>query len=320
MKFFKVSLYICAAALSFSSCKKEEAAIELPDLDTYLSKQSNLSTFNAAIEKAQLTEFKKGPGPFSWLAPTNDAFTAAGITADSLNRMTPGAASYLVMYHILSSTNSPPVPVLTNEMIAQFSVSRATQLGGTLAFMGQKGNDFFVNGSRITSGDNLLSNGVLHVINRVNTPPQLRGNIQSILQSTGQHNLFIALLNRASQWAQLATTSTFTVLAPTDVAITALGAPFNSTTTINTIPVTDATRIVRFHMFSGARLFNNDFKDGLSPSTMQGPGRSIRITSNGTRLAGPLNTTPIEFGGTLRDALGTNGVVHSLGGVLLPGN
>lgn len=319
MKLIKITFLICTAALSFSSCKKEEAAVVLPDLDTYLQKTSNLSTFNAAIQKAQLDDFKKGPGPFSWLAPTNDAFTAAGITADSLNRMTPGAASYLVMYHVLTSTSSPPVAVRTNEMIAQFSVSRATQLGGTLAFMGQKGSDFFVNGSRITSPDNLLSNGVIHVIDRVNTPPQLRGNIQSILQRTGQHNLFIALLNRASQWAQLSS-GTFTVLAPTDAAITALGAPFNATSTINTIPVADATRITRFHMFSGARLFNNDFKDGLSPSTMQGPGRSIRITNNGTRLAGPLNTTPIEFGGTLRDVLGTNGVVHSISGVLLPGN
>jgi uncharacterized surface protein with fasciclin (FAS1) repeats len=319
MKLFKISFLVCAAVLLFSSCKKDEATVTLPDLDAYLKTQSNLSTFNAAIEKAQLSDFKKGPGPFSWLAPTNDAFTAAGITADSLNRMTQGAASYLVMYHILSSGSNPPTAVLTKEMIAQFSVSRATQLGGTLAFMGQKGNDFFVNGSRITSGDNRLSNGVLHVINRVNTPPQLRGTIQAILQKTGQHNLFIALLNRASQWAQLSA-GTFTVLAPTDAAITALGAPFNSSTTINTIPVTDATRIVRFHMFSGARLFNNDFKDGLSPSTMQGPGRSIRITSNGTGLAGPLNTAPVQFGGTLRDVLGTNGVVHSLSGVLLPGN
>lgn len=319
MKLFNITLLFCAAALSFSSCKKEEVALELPDLDTYLSKQPNLSTFNAAIEKAQLADYKKGPGPFSWLAPTNDAFTAAGITADSLNRMTPGAASYMIMYHILSSTNNPPTAVLTNEMIANFSVSRSTQLGGTLAFMGQKGNDFFVNGSQITSGDNLLSNGVIHVINRVNTPPQLRGTIQSILQKTGQHTLFIALLNRASQWAQLSS-GTFTVLAPTDAALSALGAPFNATTTINTISVTESTRIVRFHMFNGARLFNNDFKDGFSPSTMQGPGRSIRITNNGTRLTGPLNTKPIEFGGTLRDVLGTNGVVHSLGGVLLPGN
>jgi uncharacterized surface protein with fasciclin (FAS1) repeats len=319
MKLFKIVFFVCAAVFLFSSCKKEEATVTLPDLDTYLKTQSNLSTFNAAIEKAQLSDFKTGPGPFSWLAPTNDAFIAAGITADSLNRMTQGAVSYLMMYHILSSTTNPPTPVLTREMIAQFSVSRSTQLASTLAFMGQKGNNFFVNGSTITSGNNLLSNGVVHVINRVNTPPQLRGNIQTILQRSGQHNLFIALLNRASQWAQLSSGS-FTVLAPTDAAITALGAPFNATTTINTIPVTDATRIVRFHMFSGARLFNNDFKDGFTPATMQGPGRSVRVSNDGAALAGPLNNTPVQFGGSLRDVLGTNGVVHSLSGVLLPGN
>jgi len=317
MKMIKNILFICTAAVLFVSCKKEEAAV-LPNLDAYLRTQPNLSTFTAAIAKAQLDDYKNGPGPFSWLAPTNDAFTAAGITADSLNRMTAGAVNYLLMYHILRSTNNPPTNVLTSEMISRFSVSRATQLGGTLAFFGQKGNDFFVNGARITSGDNVLSNGVVHVIDRVNTPPQLRGNIQNILQSTGQHTLFIALLTRAGQWAQL-TGGTFTVLAPTDAAMTAAGAPFNTTTGINGLTVAEATRIARFHMFSGARLFNNDFQDGFTPATMQGPGRTIRVTNNGARLAGPNNTSPIEFGGTLRDVLGNNGVVHSLGGVLRPG-
>jgi uncharacterized surface protein with fasciclin (FAS1) repeats len=318
MKLINNIIFSSIAALLLTSCKKEEVKT-LPDLDSYLSSQPNLSTFTAAIQKAQLDDYKKGPGPFSWLAPTNDAFTAAGITPDSLNRMSAGAANYLIMYHILRSNVNPPTRVQTGEMIARFSVSRGTQLSGTLAFMGQKGNDFFVNGSRITSGNNLLSNGILHVINRVNTPPQLRGTIQSILQSTGQHSLFVALLTRAGQWAQL-TAGTFTVLAPTDAAMTAAGAPYNTVAGINGLPVAEATRIARFHMFNGARLFNNDFQDGLSPSTMQGPGRTIRVSSNGARLAGPNNTSPIEFGGSLRDVLGLNGVVHSISGVLLPGN
>jgi uncharacterized surface protein with fasciclin (FAS1) repeats len=304
--------------LLLASCKKEEPVV-LPDLDTYISGQSNLSTFNAALSKANLDEYKKGPGPFSWLAPTNDAFTAAGITADSLNKMSPGAVSYLLMYHILRSNDNPSRNVQTNEMISRFSVSRATQLDGALAFMGQKGSDFFVNGARIVSSNNFLSNGIVHVIDRVNTPPALRGNVQSILQRTGQHTLFIALLTRASQWAQL-TGGTFTVLAPTDAAMIAAGAPFNTLTGINGLSVADATRFSRFHMFSGARLFNNDFQDGLTPSTMQGPSRTIRVTNNGARLAGPNNTSPIEFGGNLRDALGTNGVVHSIAGVLRPAN
>ncbi len=318
MKLINNFLFVCIAVLLLASCKKEEA-VKLPDLDTFLSAQQNLSTFNAAIAKAQLDEYKKGPGPFTWLAPTNDAFAAAGITADSLNKMSPGAVSYLLMYHILRSNDNPSKNVETNEMISRFSVSRATQLDGALAFMGQKGSDFFVNGARIVSGNNFLSNGIVHVINRVNTPPVLRGNVQSILQSNGQHTLFIALLTRASQWAQLSG-GTFTVLAPTDAAMIAAGAPFNTLTGINGLSVADATRFSRFHMFSGARLFNNDFQDGLTPSTMQGPSRTIRVTNNGARLAGPNNTTPIEFGGNLRDALGLNGVVHSIAGVLRPAN
>jgi uncharacterized surface protein with fasciclin (FAS1) repeats len=318
MNLIKNILFVCTAFLLLASCKKEEPIV-LQDLDTFFSKQSNLSTFNAALSKANLDEYKKGPGPFSWLAPTNDAFAAAGITADSLNKMSPGAVSYLLMYHVLRSINNPSINVQTNEMISRFSVSRATQLDGAFAFMGQKGSDFFVNGARIVSANNIVSNGIVHVIDRVNTPPVLRGNIQSILQVTGKHTLFIALLTRASQWAQL-TAGTFTVLAPTDSAMIAAGAPFNTLTGINGLSVADATRFSRFHMFSGARLFNNDFQDGLTPSTMQGPSRAIRVTNNGARLAGPNNTSPIEFGGSLKDALGTNGVVHSIAGVLRPAN
>jgi len=317
MKLIKNILFVCTAVLLLASCKKEEPVV-LPNLDTFISNQSNLSTFNAALTKANLDEYKKGPGPFSWLAPTNDAFAAAGITADSLNKMSPGAVSYLLMYHVLRSNDNPAKNVRTNEMISRFSVSRATQLDA-LAFMGQKGNDFFVNGARIVSANNIVSNGIVHIIDRVNTPPVLRGNVQSILQGTGKHTLFIALLTRASQWAQL-TGGTFTVLAPTDTAMIAAGAPFNTLTGINGLSVADATRFSRFHMFSGARLFNNDFQDGLTPSTMQGPSRTIRVTNNGARLAGPNNTSPIEFGGNLRDALGTNGVVHSIAGVLQPAN
>jgi uncharacterized surface protein with fasciclin (FAS1) repeats len=318
MKLINSFLFVCIITLLLGSCKKEEAVI-LPDLDTYLSAQQNLSTFNAAIAKAQLDEYKKGPGPFTWLAPTNDAFTAAGITADSLNKMSAGAVSYLLMYHVLRSSDNPAKRVETTEMISRFSVSRATQLAGTLAFMGQKGNDFFVNGARIVSANNIVSNGIVHVIDRVNRPPVLRGNVQSILQVTGKHTLFIALLTRASQWAQL-TAGTFTVLAPTDSAMIAAGAPFNTLTGINGLSVADATRFSRFHMFSIGRLFSNDFQDGLTPSTMQGPSRTIRVTNNGARLAGPNNTSPIEFGGSLKDALGTNGVVHSIAGVLRPAN
>jgi uncharacterized surface protein with fasciclin (FAS1) repeats len=304
---------LSAAAVS---CKKEEAAISYPTFDEYVKSQSDLTTYAAAFEKAQLNDFKSGPGPFTYLAPTNTAFANAGITADSLNRMSAGSVSYILMYHMLASSNNPPTPVTTLDMNAPVSVSRNTQLPGVAAFNGTSRGKFFVNGAEIVGADNRVANGVIHKINRLNVPPALRGNIQTILGATGRHTLFIALLTRAGQWAQL-TAGTFTVLAPNDAAMTAAGAPFNNVTTINAMTVAEATRFARYHMFSGARLFSNDFKDGLTPSTLQGPGRTITVSENGTKLRGPLNTSAVDFG-NLRDVFGTNGVVQELAGLLRP--
>ncbi len=313
IKHIFLSTAVLAAAVS---CKKEDNVQTYPSFDEYVKGQSDLSTYAAAFEKAQLSDFKSGPGPFTYLAPTNTAFTNAGITADSLNRMSAGAVSYILMYHMLASSNNPPTPVTTLDMNAPVSVSRSTQLPSVLAYNGTSGGKFFVNGAEIVAADNIVSNGVVHKINRVNVPPALRGNIQTILGATGRHSLFIALLTRAGQWAQL-TGGTFTVLAPNDAAMTAAGAPFNSTTTINAMPLADAQRFARYHLFSGARLFSNDFKDGLTPSTLQGPGRTIAISQNGTKLRGAQNTGDIDFG-SIRDFFGTNGVVQELAGLLRP--
>lgn len=315
-KLFKNLLFLSVICCLLISCTKKEEAVVYPTLDQFIASNASISMFGQAIEKANLADYKNGPGPFTFIAPTNDAFIAAGITTDSLNRMTSGAANYLVMYHILNSTTNPPSRVLTNDMIAPSSISRTTQISGSPAFVGTKDGKFYVNGGEITNGDNFISNGVVHILNKVNTPPNLINNMQVMLSRTGQHSLFIALLTRGAQWTQL-TGGTFTVLAPTDAAMMAAGAPFNSLTTINAMPVADATRFARYHMFSGARLFSNDFKNGFTPPTLQGPGRTIAVSANGAKLKGPQNPTEIDFG-TIRNVLGINGVLHSLAGVLRP--
>lgn len=315
-RLIKNSLTICILSYMIVGCTKKQEAVVHPTLDQFIASNASISMFGQAIEKANLGDYKNGPGPFTFVAPSNDAFVAAGITSDSMNKMSSGAANYLIMYHILNSTTNPPSRVLTSDMIAPASVSRTTQIGGSLAYIGTKDGKFYINGGEITSGDNFISNGVVHILNKVNTPPNLNNNMQSILSRTGQHSLFIALLTRGGQWAQL-TGGVFTVLAPTDAAMMAAGAPFNSLTNINAMTVADASRFSRYHMFSSARLFSNDFKNGFTPSTLQGPGRTIAVSGNGAKLKGPQNPTEIDFG-TIRNVLGINGVLHSLAGVLRP--
>lgn len=297
-------IILITAGILFSSCKQEEAKI-YPTLSTYLQSQPDLSLFAVALDKAGLQSFKEGPGPFTWFAPTNDAFAAAGISLDSINRMKAGDISYILMYHLVNAS------LASNEMVAQNSFPRTTQLG-VAVYIGRKGADFYVNGSKITTIDNRVSNGYVHKINRINVPPLFTGTVQAIITKTGQHSLFIAALTRAGRWAQLNTASVFTVLAPTDNAMTAAGL---TSAAIAAAPAAKVDSIVRYHYFSSVRLFSNDFGTNVeTPQTALGAGKTITSLESGNKLKGKTNATPVNV--TIKDILGSNGVVHIIDGVL----
>ena len=304
----QVSIYfllLIAAGITFTGCKQTNDTPVYPTLKAFLQSQADLSLFSAAVERAGLQAFKEGPGPFTWFAPTNDAFAAAGITLDSINRMKSGDISYILMYHLVNASFA------SNEMVAQNSFPRGTQLGQPV-YIGRKGADYFVNGSKITSVDNRVANGYVHKINRINLPFLFTGNVQAILTKTGQHSLFIAALTRANRWAALGTTAVFTILAPTDNAMTAAGL---TGAVIAATPVAKVDSIVRYHYFASTRLFSNDFGTNVeTPQTALGAGRTITSLENGTKLKGKTNITPVNV--TLKDILGSNGVVHIIDGVL----
>ena len=308
-------LYIICLLLSaqifITGCdKKDDVEPVAISFSEFLKSKPELSIFLVAMQRAGLQSYIDGPGPFTFFAPTNEAFTAARLTQDSINKMTPGAINYLLQYHILNSN------VTTNDLLgAQFSFSRGTQIGNTAStqiFLGKSGDSSYINGSSIISTDNLVSNGVVHIINKFQVPPVLVGNVQSVLTSTGQHSLFIAALTRASRWAALTGTGPFTILAPTDAAMTAAG---YSLTSINAAPVTRMDSLVRYHYFNGARLFSNDLGDRVSPQTALGINRTITSSENGRKVKGRSNANSISV--VQPNLIATNGVVHSINGVLI---
>ena len=290
----------------FSACAKDEVTPS-PTFDEFIKGQSNLTMFSKAVEKANLQDFKNGVGPFTWFAPTDAAFTAAGITNDSLNRMTSSAISYLLTYHLINGQYT------TENMVAVSSISRTTQMGAAL-YNGSFNANYFVNGGKMESVDNKIANGFIHTTDKFLTPPQLRGNIPGILASTGQHTLFIAALTKAGLLATLGTTSIFTVLAPTDAAMNAAG---YTTAFIAATPAATLIPLMRYHYFNSIRLFTNDFAaDVTTIATAAGASTSLITSSNGTMIKGKGNATPVTI--TTSDLLGTNGVVHIINGVLKP--
>ena len=306
LQIFKKLFSIVVIGFLFSACAKDEVTLS-PTFDEFVKGKSNLSMFDKAVEKANLKDFKNGVGPFTWFAPTDAAFTAAGITNDSLNKMTPSTISYFMTYHLVNAQ------YITENMIAVSSISRTTQMGAPL-YNGSFNGNYFVNGGKMESVDNKLSNGFIHITDRFLTPPQLRGNIPSILASTGQHALFIAALTKTGLITTLGTTSVFTIMAPTDAAMIAAG---YTATFIAAIPVATLIPIMRYHYFNSVRLFTNDFAaDVITIATAGGPSTSLLTSSNGTMVKGKGNVTAVTI--TNADILGTNGVVHIINGVLRP--
>jgi uncharacterized surface protein with fasciclin (FAS1) repeats len=300
-------------ATSLVSCDKDESVAAAPTVDAFLKADANLSMYVKALDKANLESFKTGPGPFTWFAPTNGAFTAAGITEDSLNKMTQGQISYLLLYHLANAELN------RDNMIAANSTPRSSQLGtGATSqfYIGSVNGENYINGTKIISRDNRVTNGYVHIINRFNTPPVLRGPIASILPGTGQHGLFIQALTRAGLWTSSNLTSTvsvFTVFAPTDAAMMADG--YTAASIAAAAPATLAAAM-RYHYILNLRLFTNDLFRGTLPSTAAGSNRFIVASENGTKIKGKSNPTAVTI--SRPDILGTNGIVHVIDAVLKP--
>lgn len=313
---FKVLIFL-VTILTITSCTKKDEVVVNESLDEFLKRsETTVSLYTQMINKAQLDIYKNGDGPFTWMVPTNTALQNVGLTQDSINKLSVGGASLLVMYNLFGTTATAPTPLTTSE-IGQTSSARASLLSSTNAFVGSKGSDFFVNGSKIISADNPIKNGYVNVIENFNVPPQLTGNVSTILSRLNNTDtLFWVALRKVGLLNTITASTAITVLAPTNTAMINAGyslAVLN--TTFTPAQTTTLTNILRYHYFPGLRYFSNDFRNGFTPFTALN-NRALTVTNNGASIAGTNNTTPVNITATNR--LGTNGVVHVIDGVLRP--
>ena len=252
----------------------------------------------AALDRADLVATLSGDGPFTVFAPTDDAFTAAGIDLDSFN--TDGEIATLVdilTYHVLAgAVNSSQV---TDGMTA-------TMLNGDDVTFSVTDGTVMIGDATVTAADVMASNGIIHVIDMVLMPPSDLVDIPTVAQGTGIHDSLVAAVVQAELLTTLQGEGPFTVFAPTDDAFTAAGIDLAALDTDE--GKATLTDILLYHVVSGS-VASSALTDGMIATAVNGD--DLAFTVGEGVMVNDANVI-------LADVEASNGIVHVIDKVLMP--
>ncbi len=129
------------------------------------SSNKNFSKLVAAVKAAELVEAFSGTGPYTLFAPTDAAFAQlpAGTLEKLLKPENKASLQKVLKYHVISGA----------VMAADVKTGKVDSAeGSALNIIASKGS-VTVGGAKVVKADNVASNGVIHVIDKVLLPPSL---------------------------------------------------------------------------------------------------------------------------------------------------
>ena len=251
----------------------------------------------AAVVQAELLTTLQGTGPFTLFAPTDQAFTDAGIDLAALDTPEGKAAlSDILLYHVVAG--NVPSTALSDCMSAE-AVN-----GQSLSFT--VGDGVMVNGANGSIADVNTSNGVIHVIDKVLTPADSPNDIPRTAQCTGVHNSLVAGVIQAELLTTLQGDGPFTVFAPTDQAFTDAGIDLAALDTPDGVAA--LSEILLSHVVAGS-VAAADVSNCMTAETVSGHTLAFAVGDT-VGVNGATVTTA--------DVLTSNGIIHVIDKVLSP--
>ena len=253
----------------------------------------------AALAQANLVTTLQGTGPFTVFAPTDAAFTAAGIDLSSFDTDAENATLVdILTYHVVSG--SVASTALTDGLTA-------TALNGDNVTFTVNAAGVQVNDANVVTADVAASNGIIHVIDKVLMPPADLVDIPTVATGTGIHTALVAALTQANLVSTLQGTGPFTVFAPTDAAFTAAGIDLSSfDTDAENATLVD---ILTYHVVSGS-VASTALTDGLTATALNGDNVTFTVNAAGVQVNDANVVTA--------DVAASNGIIHVIDKVLMP--
>ena len=259
----------------------------------------SFKTLAAALEAADLIEALKGDGPFTVLAPTDEAFSKLppGTVENLLKPENRQQLANILTFHVIPGA-------ATGDQIVK--LDNAKTLNGQRVDIRFSNARLQVNQASVVATDIQCSNGVIHVIDQVILPAT--DNIPTVAANANSFETLLAAANAAGLVDALSGNGPLTVFAPTDEAFSKLP---DGTLSSLLLPENKAklASILKYHVVSG-RIYSDDAVAAGTATTLEGSSVRISVDGDVGRVNGAkLLSTDIDA---------SNGVIHVIDSVLLP--
>jgi uncharacterized surface protein with fasciclin (FAS1) repeats len=141
--------------------------VPTPELKTcyaIIADDPQFSVLNAALKASKLDAALSGKGPFTILAPNDDAFKSLpNGTVETLLKDPEGQLKQVLLDHVIDNKTLLAVDVV--------KIGEAKTMQGAVVKINNTADGVTIGGAKVTKTDIVCSNGVIHVINRVIIPP-----------------------------------------------------------------------------------------------------------------------------------------------------
>jgi uncharacterized surface protein with fasciclin (FAS1) repeats len=293
----KFSLALSALIVGFAAGQNVvEVAQSLPE---------SFSTLVDVVVAADLAETLSTAENITVFAPVDDAFAAlpSEVVANLLTAEWKTHLQNVLTYHVVGSV--VPSSAITDGLTA--TTLNGEDINITLPAEG----GVLINGNaNVVQADVVADNGLIHVIDAVLLPSWLTNTIVDRAIAVPELSTLVELVIQAQLVETLSSPGPFTVFAPDDAAFTQALAVLTEREGVSVpLEVDLVTTILTYHVVPGIYPAGA-ITDGLELTTVQGEKIVFGLSDAGATVNGEAIIAT--------DVLANNGIVHVIGGVLVP--
>ncbi|WP_298368733.1 fasciclin domain-containing protein [uncultured Lutibacter sp.] len=276
---------------------------------------ADLSILVQAVQKAGLVEALQADGAMTVFAPNNTAFQAlldSNSAWNSLDDIPVETLKAVLLFHVV------PSKIMSGDLSDTYVKTLATGPNDeNISLQVNTTGGVTFNGDAMPLNVDIeVSNGVVHIIDKVMLPP----NIVTLALNNAGFSTLVAALTDARHTTDfvsvLSGDGPFTVFAPTNAAFQALLDSNSSWNSLGDIAIETLDAVLKYHVINAANV-QADQLSNTTIATFGGSNITIDL-SNGAQIKTTSNqTVNILVGEATNDVQGTNGVVHAIDAVLL---